>query len=131
MPLSRNDILKASDIKTEEVNIPEWGGSVLVRGLSGVERGLYESSLAPKGVDGKSVFDTVYLRIKMLVIVCVDEKGHPLFTEADIEALGKKSAGPIERLFEVASRLSGLSEKDAQVIEENLKNAPKDGLSTA
>ena len=45
MRLSREDILKAEDLPTEEVPVPEWGGSVLVRGLTGRERDLFETSM--------------------------------------------------------------------------------------
>ena len=37
MALSRDSILKASDIKTETVPVPEWGGDVNLRGHSGEE----------------------------------------------------------------------------------------------
>ena len=43
--LSKADILRADDIKTIEVAVPEWGGSVLLRGLTGRERDLFEESI--------------------------------------------------------------------------------------
>ena len=36
--LSRDAILQREDIKTEDVEVPEWGGTVRVRGMSGVQR---------------------------------------------------------------------------------------------
>jgi hypothetical protein len=40
--LDRKSILDRNDSKIEEVPVPEWGGSVYVRVLSGAERaGLY------------------------------------------------------------------------------------------
>ena len=33
--LSREQILKAKDIKQETVDVPEWGGKVIVMGLNG------------------------------------------------------------------------------------------------
>ena len=43
--LSRDAILQREDIKTEDVEVPEWGGTVRVRGMSGVERDAFEASL--------------------------------------------------------------------------------------
>ena len=43
--LSRDTILQREDIKTEDVEVPEWGGTVRVRGMSGVERDAFEASL--------------------------------------------------------------------------------------
>ena len=36
--LTRDAILNAADLKTEAVPVPEWGGDVLVRGLTGVSQ---------------------------------------------------------------------------------------------
>ena len=43
--LSREEILSVHDIVTEEVDVPEWGGIVRVRGMSGVQRDAFEASL--------------------------------------------------------------------------------------
>ena len=43
--LCRETILNANDIKTEEVNVPEWGGVVLVKSLTGSEKDKYEQSI--------------------------------------------------------------------------------------
>ena len=43
--LSRDTILQREDIKTEDVEVPEWGGTVRVRGMSGVERDAFEAGL--------------------------------------------------------------------------------------
>ena len=41
--LTRDLILKADDIQTREVEVPEWGGTVLIRALTGTERDAYEA----------------------------------------------------------------------------------------
>ena len=43
--LSRDAILQREDIKTEDVEVPEWGGTVRVRGMTGVQRDAFEASL--------------------------------------------------------------------------------------
>src|SRR3989304_4330704 len=48
--LTRDEILNANDLAREQVEVPEWGGAVLVRALTGRERDAYESSIVhPNG----------------------------------------------------------------------------------
>lgn len=106
--LSRDQILDAVDLKTEEVQVPEWGGSVLVRGLNGTERDAYENGLIRmEGQSAKS--NLLNMRAKLVALCLVDEKGGRLFADTDIRALGRKSAAALERVYEVAARLSGLA----------------------
>jgi hypothetical protein len=118
MILSRAAILAASDIKTETVNVPEWGGAVLVRGMSGTERDAYEQSILVVNSKGRKV-DLVGARAKLVVRCIVDEAGHRLFEDGDAPALAAKSAAAIERVFDVASRLSGLSSTDVEDLAKN------------
>lgn len=108
--LSRAEILQAPDIQTETVDVPEWGGSVLVRGLSGDQRDAYEESLMTGKGQARDV-KTRGMRVKLVVRCIVDEAGVPLFTEADVEALTNKSSAPLQRLFTVAQRLCGFGDK--------------------
>ena len=43
--LTRNEILAVDDLQTQKVDVPEWGGSVYVRGLTGSERDALEASI--------------------------------------------------------------------------------------
>lgn len=115
--LSRDQILDAVDLKTEEVQVPEWGGSVLVRGLNGTERDAYENGLIRmEGQSAKS--NLLNMRAKLVALCLVDEKGGRLFADTDIRALGRKSASALERVYEVAARLSGLSTPEHDADEE-------------
>ena len=46
--LSRDQILEADDLKTEEIEVPEWNGSVVVRELRGRERDAFEEGSLDK-----------------------------------------------------------------------------------
>jgi hypothetical protein len=127
--LNRDQILKADDLPTREVECPEWGGSVLVRALSGAERDAWEaSSLAQKTtLDGKGtefVPELANRRAKLVVQAVVDEDGKRVFVDRDAAELGAKSAKVLDRLFDVISELSGLSEESAGEIEGNSDAAP-------
>jgi len=122
MILSREAILNAVDTKTETVSCPEWGGDVMLRGMTAGERDKWESSLFSTKRHGNS-FEVVAnkdnLRAKFIVASAIDEQGKPLFTVGDIDALTAKSAAPMDRLFSVAQRLSGMTNEDIEELEKN------------
>jgi hypothetical protein len=111
--LGRDAILKAAALKTEDVPVPEWGGSVLVRELRGRERDEWEASLAVQR-GRQMVPDVANMRAKLAARTIVDADGEPLFTQQDVAALGELSAAALDRVFEVASRLSGLNPADVE-----------------
>lgn len=120
--LNREQILNAQDVETEIVSVPEWGGEVMIKGLTGKQRDEFERSLIEQ--NGKKItmkFSNVRARLASLSIV--DESGQRLFSETDISALGNKSAVALERVFAVAQKLSGLSDKDVEELEKNSGNA--------
>lgn len=126
MILNRDQILQAQDLVTETVNVPEWGGSVLVRAMTGEERDQYEASVVEqKGKDTKVNMRNA--RAKLVAISVVDESGEKLFTQADVAALGKKSAAALQRVFNAAMKMSGISEDDLKEITEEIKESPFDG----
>lgn len=128
--LSREAILKAEDIKTEVVAVQEWGGSVFVRGLSGLERNDFEQSLISK--KGKDVqMNMKNATAKLCALSMVSEDGKRLFSDADVESLGAKSGVALNRVYSVASRLSGLSESDMKELTEDLNESPNDISPTA
>ena len=116
--LTREMILGAVDLPREAVVVPEWGGEVWVRGLSGAERDAYEASVLEMKGRGYTI-RLENARAKLASLAMCDEQGKRLFLDADVHALGGKSAAALNRVFEVASRLSGLGERD---IEELAKN---------
>lgn len=123
--LTRDQILGADDRPTEVVSVPEWGGEVKVRGLSGTERDAYEASIASPRPDGRKHINLRNLRARLVVLACVDpETGDRLFRDDDAEALGGKSAAAVDRLFSVARRLSGLGEDDVEEMAEAFGVAP-------
>ena len=47
--LSKADILGCNDIPTELVEVPEWGGSVKVRGMTAGERDRFDDMIRTQG----------------------------------------------------------------------------------
>jgi hypothetical protein len=121
--LGRDDILKVQDIEIERVDVPEWGGHVFVKGMTGTERDAFEMVVTKKR--GKDVeVNMVGLRAKLIVTTVCDEDGKRLFTKKDVEKLGEKSASALQKVFEVAQRLSGLSSQDVEELTEGLDDDP-------
>ncbi|MFE6305039.1 hypothetical protein [Nocardiopsis sp. NPDC057823] len=115
--LTADQILAVNDEAYEEVHVPEWGGSVRVRGITGKERDSFEASLVDKKTGQTSKLSNA--RARLVVMTVVDEEGRRLFSIEDVAALGKKSAAALERVFKVATRLAGMSDDDlAELIED-------------
>lgn len=110
--LSVEDIRNADDIKTEDVEIPEWGGKVAVKGMSGRLRSNLEQKIAANAPSGD---------IKMLIVLecTVNEDGSRMFTNSDRKWLVEKAAGPIESIFEAVCKLSGVAEGAVEEAEGN------------
>ena len=120
--LTRDQILQAKDIQTEEVHVPEWGGTVLVRALDGEERDALEASMI-QGKGKNAQVNLKNLRAKLVARSIVDENGKRLFEDGDIPALAKKSAAALNRVYEVAQRLSGITPEDVDELTKNSEPA--------
>lgn len=112
--LSKEQILAADDLKHEVVHVPEWGGDVHIRVMTGTERDRFEASV---GVGGQ--MNLANIRARLLSLVVCDESGKRLFADADVEALGAKSGAALDRLFAAAQRLNGLSKQDIEELQGN------------
>lgn len=123
--LTKEEILAAQDLKTETVDVPEWGGQVIVRTMTGLERDRFESSIMQ---GGQRNYEN--LRSKVVVSTVVDAEGNSLFTLKDVEALGKKAANVIDRVFTVAIRLSGMTGKEMEELAGNSSTGPSDASTS-
>lgn len=116
--LSKASILTAQDRTFEDVHVPEWGGTVRVQALNGKERDALEASMIVGKGKNASV-NLQNLRAKLVARAIVDENGNRIFDDADVAALSEKSAAALNRVYEAAQRLSGITNDD---VEELVKN---------
>lgn len=127
--LTRDAILQANDLPYEDVEVPEWGGVVRVRTLTGKERDTFEESISQ--VKGKKTeLRLANVRAKLAARAIVDENGNRLFSDDDISALGKKSAAALDRVFTVARRLSGFTDEDMEELVGNSERDQSDGSTS-
>ena len=123
--LTRDQILEANDLTTREVSVPEWGGTVRVRALTGTERDALEASTLQGKGKNKDI-NLANFRAKLCTRAIVDEQGKRLFGDEDIAALGRKSAGALAKVYDTAAELSGISEADVDELTKNSVSGQSD-----
>lgn len=127
--LTADQILNAEDLVTEDVEVPEWGGTVRVRMMTGAERDAFEASLAQQ--KGKSVrTNLANLRARLVAKTAVNAEGKRLFTDEQAGVLGQKSAAALDRVFEAARKLNGMTEKDVEELTEDFPEEDGGASST-
>ena len=115
--LDRDGILASSDGKVEPLEIPEWGGTVYIRTITGGERDGVEHALTVDPVTGNRRQN---FRAYFVMLVCCDESGKRMFNMHDIPALSKKNGAAIERILDAGLKLNKFADKD---VEEMTKNS--------
>ena len=110
--LDRKDIFKVVDLDIKEVSVPEWGGDLCIRGLTARERDHFEASIGTSA-------NLDNLRARLVVLSICDDKGERIFKDSDAIELGKKNAQVVNRLFDIARSMSGMSDKDVEELEGN------------
>jgi len=111
MALDKKRILSADDLGKETLSIPEWGGDVIVRGLTGEEREEYENMAAANKAGDKNA--TRHWRARLVAATVIDDDGNDVFGPADVQALSHKNAAILDRIVDVALRLSGLMDDES------------------
>lgn len=118
--LNKEQILKVNDLKTEKVSVPEWGGEVCVRTMTGTDRDAFEQSI----VTGPDKTNMENIRARLCALTIVDEKGERLFTDKDVAELGKKSALALDHIFTIAQRINGIGASDIEELAKNSETTP-------
>jgi hypothetical protein len=113
--LTRDDILRLGQSPAEftKVEIPEWGGHVFIKTMTGRERDNYEiSQVEGKGENRK--VNLVNARAKLVAAVTYDSTKRKMFSKEDVLALGNLHAKPLTRIYKVAQDTSGLTDEDME-----------------
>jgi hypothetical protein len=116
--LSRDAIKKAQDWKLEKVEVPEWGGDVYLRTLSGTERDLFEDGYADQKMKN--------FRARFLALSLCDDNGERLYGDDEASELGTKSSVVLNRLFDKAWALNAFRTKDVDALGNDSPSDPSD-----
>lgn len=110
-------VLAMDDTKEEIVPVPEWGFRCRVVSLTGKQRDDFELAM----IEGRGKNRQLNLRNMRAKLVALSIR-HPenreqrIFNDQQIVALGDKNAGALQRVFEVAQKLSNLSDEDVDEL---------------
>jgi len=113
MTLTKAEILNADDLPLETVEVPEWGGSVCVRVITGAERDRFEADCTNKAVGMENI------RARLASLCVCDEAGKRLFSNGECKELGGKSSAALNRIFQAAQKLNVFTEDEIDEIAGN------------
>lgn len=117
----------ALERQKEDVPVPELGeGKVIpVWGMTPRERTEWDDkqTRASKTQRAKHAKE---IRERLVVECCRNDEGEQLFRLDQIEELGKRRADVVERLINVALRLSGFTNSDIEKLTKNSDSATED-----
>ncbi len=122
--LTPEQIRELPTLVTEELEVPEWGGKVLVKVLSARERDEFEASMMTVDSKGRPVDNRKNARARLVQLAVVHEDGRPYFTKHDIRTLGELPASGLQRVFNKVNEMSAISEKDLESIVEDFDGVP-------
>lgn len=145
MLLTKEQILQARSRRSVEViEVPFWGGEIIIIGLSGKERDAFEADMVSLGTNGKQQMNLRNVRAKLVgrsivdpsdYDLIIDQTGKPveaklkedhephrMFNDIEINDLGDTDALSLQLIFERAQRLSGITKADVDELVGELKN---------
>jgi len=147
--LTKDQILSArARLKTQVVDVPEWGGSVIVCELTGSMRDAFEGAMVQGRINGSTQLNMTNVRARLAAFSIVnpddfelkvhasddgseysrsyvlkyDKTPRRMFTDAEIADLGQLSAAALSRVADVAQKLSGIGQSDLNELTGDLKN---------
>lgn len=115
MALTIHEILAAKDDETKTVEIPEWGGEVILKRLSAKELLEHHKSMTPETTD-------LEMSMRMLKYSLVDEKGDYIVkNDQQLDDLAGKNKGVIDRLLQEMLKMNKII--TSEEIDKTAKNS--------
>jgi hypothetical protein len=112
--LSREVFLAAaSRLPRKTLQFDDLGGEVIVQGLTGAQRDDFEQWMFRSRTKNKDV-NLQNIRARLVSLCLIDEDGQRLV--GSVEDLGSIRADVLERLFDEARRLSGMTQEDVDEL---------------
>jgi hypothetical protein len=111
----RDAILEPTDLTTEEVHVPEWGMTIRVRTITATEREQLYMSIE----DSRTKNEPTNFMARLVAASVVDETGNKIFQMTDAVRIGNKSGSAVNRIADVAIRLSGIGQAQVEELRKN------------
>ena len=106
--LTAEAILQAEDFVYDDVECPEWGGTVRIRSLSGAQRVTLKKAID----NGQDDVDEM-----LCVMAIVDDDGNRIFNQKQIAELSRKNTKAISRVAIRVLEISGMRNPDKAVAD--------------
>lgn len=125
MSLTREEILTAIETRANEnvpVDVPAWGGTVLLRRLSAND--------AEKSGLSSSDAETPDKMARVIALSAVDDEGVLLFSEEDVAILTKIDVGAAVKVFTKCIEINGLGSEELDEAVAAFVEAQRDSSSS-
>lgn len=110
--LTKAQVLSADDSETREIEVPEWGGTVLISAFTGKARDAMEQRFSDGNVTN--------IRAYVCSLSIIDpETKELMFSSDEIDELGSKSGKALDRVFAEVQTLNALTNADVEELEGN------------
>lgn len=132
--ITREQILDAArhaKIDRDKLVVPELGGEIYVRGMSGKERDEFEEGLRIRRGRRTGQMDLRNFRAKLAARVIVNEAGERLLNDEDSLIFGKLQSGVLDRIIARCTELSGTSDEDIDELGPGSVNGGASGDSSS
>ncbi|HIC7213955.1 MULTISPECIES: hypothetical protein [Burkholderia cepacia complex] len=110
-------ILAAPHLKTDRVDVPEWGDgvTVIVAEMTGAARDAFYA--ARDGADKNAISES---QAQLLKATVVDDAGQPVLDDGDINALRAQGSAVLDRIADAAMKINGMT---ATAVDDAAKNS--------
>lgn len=115
--LDKAAILNASDDGIEQLHVPEWGGDVYLKTMSGFQRDNWEIYFTSELEKGNG--ETVNIRASLAAACLCNDHGELLFSHKDIAELSKKSGKALDRIYSRCLKMNRITPQDIDELTKN------------
>ena len=130
--LTKKTFMEGSELHMEPLDLTaECGGWVMIKEMTGAERDQYDAMVFGKVKDkddpnmAAKVMDNI--RAKMACMTVCNEDGKRLFNLEDVKKLGKRSSIALDKIFDKAKEVNGMSDEEMTGLEKNFESGQSDG----
>ena len=110
---TKNDLFSRAGRRFITVEIADL--TFRIKSLSEAEKSRFERAVVNK----KTGQVNIDARRRLIITMLVDDKGEPLLTLADMEALGELDGAVIAALFDACSDFAGFGDNEIEELEKN------------
>ncbi|CAB4169709.1 hypothetical protein UFOVP1305_40 [uncultured Caudovirales phage] len=126
----KDQIAEADDLLEEVVEVPEWGVTLLIRTPTLAARAsMIKRFVNEDGTSNANDLGAMYPAL-LIATVCDPETGAALFTTNDSDLILSKNGAIVDRIAQIALRLSGMSGDAVPLASDDSSSIESDSITT-